>query len=105
MSAHTANSQFVFKLPTMSYIDAKWEEPDLRVRAGTQDARKSGGLAAWLSRRLAALRAWRLDRVAATELSIMSDRELLDIGLSRSDISRAFTPFFNADLRHRGEGV
>jgi uncharacterized protein YjiS (DUF1127 family) len=32
----------------------------------------------------------------------MSDRELLDIGLSRVDVGRAFRPDFNEDLRQRG---
>ena len=31
MSAQIANSQFTFKLPSLSYIDAEWEEPTLRV--------------------------------------------------------------------------
>ena len=105
MSAHTANSKFSFELPTMSYIDAKWEEPSLRIPAtGAVDARKSG-LAAWLSRQVAAFSAWRRESAAAAELSAMSVRELLDIGLSRTDIGRVFRPRFSEDLRQRGAGI
>jgi uncharacterized protein YjiS (DUF1127 family) len=102
MSAHTAKSQFSFELPSLSYIDAKWEEPSLRAPTVTPRAARKGGLAAWLSRQVAAYAAWRLDREAAAELSAMSDRELLDIGLSRSDVDRAFAPAYNQDLRQRG---
>ncbi len=102
MSAHTANSQFSFQLPSMSYIDAKWEEPNLRTIDVTPAPVRKGGLAAWLSRRLAAYNAWRVERVAAAELATLTDRELADIGVSRSDIGRAFQSDHNADLRQRG---
>jgi uncharacterized protein YjiS (DUF1127 family) len=102
MSAHTANTQFSFELPSMSYIDAKWEEPNLRTPAAAPSVVRKGGLAAWLSRRLAAFQAWNLDRQASAELLSMTDRELMDIGLSRSDVPRVFAPAFNADLQQRG---
>jgi uncharacterized protein YjiS (DUF1127 family) len=102
MSAHTADSQFAFKLPSLSYIDAKWEEPNLRAPAATAGSVRKGGLAAWLSRQVSAFVAWRRDSEAAGELSAMSDRELLDIGLSRADVGRVFKPALNEDLRQRG---
>jgi uncharacterized protein YjiS (DUF1127 family) len=105
MSVHTADSKFAFELPSMSYIDAKWEEPNLRAPAtAPRDVRK-GGLATWLSRKIAAFVAWRRDSEAAGELAAMSDRELLDIGLSRADMGRVFDPAFNKDLRQRGSRV
>jgi uncharacterized protein YjiS (DUF1127 family) len=105
MSAHTANSKLSFELPSMSYIDAKWEEPNLRAPATPRRDAGKGGLAAWLSRQVATFVAWRRDNEAAGELSAMSDRELLDIGLSRADVGRVFNPAFNEDLRRRGTGV
>jgi uncharacterized protein YjiS (DUF1127 family) len=36
------------------------------------------------------------------ELEGMSDRELLDVGLTRADIMRATDPRYNLDLRCRG---
>ena len=101
MSVHTAESQFTFELPSMSYIDAKWEEPNLRVAAEPTPVRK-GGLAAWLSHQIAAFVAWRRDSQAANELAAMSDRELMDIGLGRADVVRVFHPAYNEDLRQRG---
>lgn len=99
MSAHTGNSQFSFQLPSLSYIDAKWEEPSLREAPRVV---RKGGLAAWLSRQFAAFAAWRLDRQAAVELAQMSDRELLDIGLTRADAGRVFAAGYNEDLLQRG---
>ena len=89
----------------MSYIDAKWEEPNLRAPVPTPNATRRSGLAAWLSRRIAGFVSWRRDTQAATELSQMSDHELSDIGLSRADIGRVFNPDFNADLQQRGFGA
>jgi uncharacterized protein YjiS (DUF1127 family) len=102
MSAHTANSQFSFQLPTMSYIDAKWEEPNLRTQVAAPGAVRHGGLAAFLSRQVAAFSVWHQNRQAAAELASLSDRELADIGVTRSDLGRIFQPAFNSDLRQRG---
>ena len=99
MSAHTAAS----KIPSLSHIDAKWEEPNLSASAATAvRARSSRGLAAWLSARVAGLQKWRQDNAAAAELARMSDHELMDIGITRSDLSRVFDPSFNQDSRARG---
>ncbi|PPQ27028.1 DUF1127 domain-containing protein [Rhodopila globiformis] len=100
MSVQTADSQFSFKLPSLSYIDARWEEPELLAPAAAPGRRT--GLAAWLSARVAAFQAWRRDREAAAELASMSSRDLMDIGLTRSDLSRVFDPACNDDLRTRG---
>jgi uncharacterized protein YjiS (DUF1127 family) len=102
MSVHTADSQFTFELPSMSYIDAKWEEPNLRIADATPSVVRNGGLGAWLSRQISEFVAWRRNSQAAGELSAMSDRELMDIGLSRADVSRVFQSSFNEDLRDRG---
>src|ERR1700759_57341 len=81
MSAHIADSQFSFELPSLSYIDAKWEEPSLRAPAPARQTLRDTGLAAWLSRQVAALVAWYRNGEAAAELAAMSDYELADIGL------------------------
>jgi uncharacterized protein YjiS (DUF1127 family) len=104
MSAHTADSQFSFQLPSLSYIDAKWEEPDLRVSDAAQRPIRSTGMAAWLSRRVAAITTRYRSSKAAAELAAMTDYELADVGLTRSDLSRVFQPGFNQDLRQRGAG-
>ena len=96
MSASVANSSF--QLPSLSYIDAKWEEPSLAA----QQPVASGGLAAWLSRRVGALAGWYRNQQTAAELAGMSDYELADIGLARSDLTRVFRSEFNQDLALRG---
>jgi uncharacterized protein YjiS (DUF1127 family) len=102
MSAQTADSQFVFQLPSLSYIDAKWEEPNLRTPDVARSTVRQGGLAAWLSRQVSAFVAWNRESEAARELSSMSDRELMDIGLNRTDIGRVFSTGFNEDMHQRG---
>lgn len=98
MSAHITNTQFSFELPSLSYIDAKWEEPNLRAPAAPAKPRRRG-LFALLAHPVATFAAWRRDSQAAADLALMSDRELLDIGLTRSDLPRVFDPAFNQDLR------
>jgi uncharacterized protein YjiS (DUF1127 family) len=97
MSAHIANQNFHFQLPSLSYIDARWEEPNLRT-AADDIAPKPGPVA----RLVARLRAWQRDRQAMADFASMTDYELADIGLSRSDMHRVFNPALNADLRFRG---
>jgi uncharacterized protein YjiS (DUF1127 family) len=100
MSAHTADSQLTFRLPTLSYIDAKWEEPELRAAAPAR--RQNAGFGEWLANRIAAFRTWSRNNQAAAELASMTDYELMDIGVNRSDLARVFDPALNADLRQRG---
>jgi uncharacterized protein YjiS (DUF1127 family) len=99
MSARTANQTFNFQLPSLSYIDAKWEEPSLRVPAQSTAAPAKTGL---VSRLMAGYRVWQRTRQARDEFSLMSDYELADIGLSRADVHRVFDPALNQDLQHRG---
>jgi uncharacterized protein YjiS (DUF1127 family) len=96
MSAHLADSNFSHRLPSLSYIDAKWEEPNLRQ---TDVAAPRKG---FLTRLMANIQAWFRTQEAMTELGGMSDRELHDIGLTRSDVMRVFDPELNQDLRQRG---
>ncbi len=100
MSVQTADSQYAFQLPSLSYIDAKWEEANLRAPVAPAKPR-SRGLFALLAHPVATFTAWRRDSQAAADLALMSDRELLDIGLTRSDLPRVFDPAFNQDLRER----
>jgi uncharacterized protein YjiS (DUF1127 family) len=102
MNAHSANSQFSFQLPSMSYIDAKWEEPELRAAPASQPSPRRRGVAGWIRGHVAAFKAWRAQRQAIAELQTMTDRELLDIGLTRADVGRVFVEAQNEDLRLRG---
>lgn len=99
MSAPIAKDRLAFQLPNLTYVDARYEEPNLRV---TSEPRK--GFAAWLAGRVAALRFWHERQAALSELEVMTDRELADIGLSRCDLSRVFDPAHNGDLVARRGG-
>jgi uncharacterized protein YjiS (DUF1127 family) len=101
MAAHTANQNFSFQLPSLSYVDAKWEEPNLHtpVQAAARGASPTGMLA----RLFARYRDWQRARQAMAEFSGMSDYELADIGLSRSDVHRVFDPSLCQDLEFRGK--
>jgi uncharacterized protein YjiS (DUF1127 family) len=99
MSAPMTKSQMAFELPRLSYIDTRWEEPD--VQPAVQPAPRPG-FASWIATRVAAYRTWRADARALAELSSMSDRELFDVGLNRGDLDRMFDSRFNLDLLERG---
>jgi uncharacterized protein YjiS (DUF1127 family) len=98
MTAPIGKSQFTFELPNLSYVDASLEEPNLRSAA---PAPRHQGIVEWLARRVSALVERHRQHVALDELQLMSDHELSDIGLSRSDLARVFDPEHNADLISR----
>jgi uncharacterized protein YjiS (DUF1127 family) len=93
MSAPLTKEQFVFELPSLTYVNTHLEDPVLPPLS--QGTRR--GVPAWLAR----FRAWREQRAALAELEMMSDRELADMGLTRSDLPRVFNRNLNADLRDR----
>lgn len=100
MAAPLTKSQFAFELPNLSYVDASLEEPSLRYMP--RPAAAPRGLGAWLAARAAAVSAWRKQHAAIAELEMMSDRELMDIGLNRGDFGRIFDTERNHDLVRRG---
>ena len=88
MNAPLTRDQLSFSLGNLSYIGPSYEEtPAL-------EGPSKEGLGARVSRLLAALTEWRRRRVVMQELAMMSDRDLSDIGLTRSDIGRVFDPAF-----------
>lgn len=100
MSAPIAKDMLAFQLPNLTYVDAHFEEPNLtRVTLPTERPQEG-----WFAARILAFRAWREKRAAMAELEMMSDRELIDIGLSRADLSRVFDSAHNSDLISRSEG-
>jgi uncharacterized protein YjiS (DUF1127 family) len=94
MSAPIAKNLFAFELPNLSYVDASLEEANFRAPALPSKPRG-------LSALFASFRAWREKQIAMNELEMMSDRELADIGLSRSDLHCVFDGGYNQDLRDR----
>lgn len=91
MSAPITKSQLGFDLPKLSYVDASWEEPNLRAPASRAAIpARTGGLGDVLANILGSYRAWRERQTALAELMAMTDRELMDIGLNRGDLPRVF---------------
>ncbi len=99
MNTATADNHFSFSLPSLSYIDTSLEDQN---RYDEARPARSGGFAEWLAGRISDIRTWNADRRALNELSMMSERELMDIGLNRGDFIRMFDDTANTDLRARG---
>jgi uncharacterized protein YjiS (DUF1127 family) len=91
MNASIARDQLSFSLGNLSYIGPSYEEVAPAVE------KPSNRLGTWVARLVAALAEWRQRRVVMHELAMMSDRELSDIGLTRSDLGRVFDPAFAAE--------
>jgi uncharacterized protein YjiS (DUF1127 family) len=92
MNAPITKDQFTFSLGYASYIDYSYDEaPATVVKLPKR------GIGQWLNRAVATLAERRRRRVELQEMAMMTDRELFDIGLSRSDVSRVFDPAFAAD--------
>ena len=98
MSAPLTKSQMAFELPHLSYIDTRWEEPE--VLPAVEPVREHG-FASWVAAWVRGFRTWRQNARALTELSGMTDRELLDVGLTRGDFRRVFDNRYNRDLLAR----
>jgi uncharacterized protein YjiS (DUF1127 family) len=97
MSAPLAKTDLVFKLATsQSYIDHSY---DPTPHARTQAAER--GLLRQIGDGLASLaqgiRTWAARQATLSEMGMMSDRELADIGLTRSDVPRVFDASFVTD--------
>jgi uncharacterized protein YjiS (DUF1127 family) len=84
-----------------SIVSMNWSVPFAAQDTGERWYRRFW---AALERRWRAYSRWRVEQQAAEQLSAMSDRELQDIGLIRSEISRAVNiiPLADASLS-RGE--
>jgi uncharacterized protein YjiS (DUF1127 family) len=89
MNASTAKDHLTFTLGNVSYIGPEF---DIDARP-VVNPEKPG----WLAAVMARVAAWRRRREVMAEMAMMSDRELADIGLARSDLPRVFDPAFAAD--------
>jgi uncharacterized protein YjiS (DUF1127 family) len=91
MSTTVLGGQKPFSLGDLSYITSSYEERPAVPRPPTKRS-----IFTWLHK-------WRQRRQVAVELTLMTDHELADIGLSRADLSRVFDPDFAANhARDRG---
>jgi uncharacterized protein YjiS (DUF1127 family) len=91
VSAPTANDSFSFSLGQLSYIGPRYEDESTVYIPATasQTLGWPCGLPAKFAER-------RHRRAVIQEMAMMTDRELSDIGLTRSQITRVFDPAFAA---------
>jgi uncharacterized protein YjiS (DUF1127 family) len=92
MNAPMTQDQFTYSLGNLSYVDYSYDEPPVTtVEAPTH------GIGHWLGRIVAGFANWRRQQATLREMDMLTERELSDIGLSRSDVPRVFDPGFVAD--------
>jgi uncharacterized protein YjiS (DUF1127 family) len=99
MSAPISKSDLTFHLPQSFSYHSTWDDADyepakpltLRQRLVMAFQRARARLASWSDR-----------HQALAELSGMNERELADIGLTRSDIARVTDPSFIDEYAGRG---
>jgi uncharacterized protein YjiS (DUF1127 family) len=89
MNAPIAKDQFSFSLGNLTYIDSSYDEASAPVVKTPKHS-----IGAWFGLLVTKVSEWQRRRGVMQELAMMTDRELSDIGLSRSDLSRVFDPGF-----------
>jgi len=97
MSAPLAKTDFVFKLATsQSYIDHSYDPTPLPAAQPAPHGllRQIGDGLAFL---VQGVKTWASREATLSEMGMMNDRELADIGLNRGDLPRVFDPDFAAD--------
>jgi uncharacterized protein YjiS (DUF1127 family) len=97
MSAPLNKSDFVFRLSTsQSYIGPDYDPTPLPAldAAAPSLGRRIGDKLAFVAGRV---RTFVARRATMNDMAQMSDRELADIGLTRSDLPRVFDADFAAD--------
>jgi uncharacterized protein YjiS (DUF1127 family) len=95
MNAPIAKDQLSLSLGSLTYIDSAYDED---APASIVVGRKDGDIG-WLNRLLSRVAEWQYRRAVIQEMTMMSDHELSDIGLSRADLGRIFDPSFAADQK------
>ena len=78
-----------------------YARPAVQGLEGTVADLRRPGLRALVARLVRAVTEWPHRRAVLAELSMLSDRELADIGLHRADLKRVFDPAFSAVRRSR----
>ena len=77
-----------------------YSSPAVEGLEGAVPEVRPSGLRSLIAGWAAALMAIPRRRAVLDELSLLSDRELADVGLSRADLTRVFDPAFAASRQH-----
>ena len=94
MSAPISKSDLAFSLPASLSYHSTWDDADYEP---AQPNRRAGLFARLATPIVARVQAWVVRERALSELSAMTDHDLADIGLTRSDIPRVSDPAFIAE--------
>ena len=97
MNAPVTKDQFTLSLGNLTYVDSTYDDVPAEI-----PAESTHGVRQWFERRVTAFAEWRRRQETLREMEMLTDRELADIGLTRSDLPRVFDPAFAAD-RPRGQ--
>ncbi len=92
MNAPVTQDQLNYSLGNLSYVDYSFAEPPVTT---VETPKRS--LGEWLISVVTAFVAWRRRQATLREMDMLTDRELSDIGLSRTDLPRVFDPAFAVD--------
>ena len=92
MTAQITKDQLNYSLGNVSYVDYSVDEPPARVLEIP-----TLGIGKFLHRMVSAVADWRRRQAVIREMEMLTDRDLADIGLMRSDLPRVFDPDFAAD--------
>ena len=99
MTAHPSKDSCKFELPNMLSYRITWEDADYAPQLPSP---RRGPLARVVAALGARLRRARARHADATNLAVMSDGELADMSISRSDVHRLFDSRFAEEYRWRG---
>jgi uncharacterized protein YjiS (DUF1127 family) len=100
MNAPMTRNQFSFSLGELTYIDSNHEEEATLFLVSSSHKQRA---IKWWTRLVVDYTEWRHRRAVIQEMAMMSDRQLSDIGLSRSDLAGVFSPTFAANHARGGD--
>ena len=96
MNAQSPRTNSTSRSATCRYVGPAYEDAANCRRVEAARLRVIGSL-----RFVVAIAEWRQHQAVLQEMELMTDRELADIGLTRSDLPRVFDPAFAADRAAR----
>ena len=93
------DARFKFMRLGPTYIDTRSEE---QIEGDIEESARPHGFTEWMARRVAALRTRNAEGFELAELSMMSDHDLEDLGISRSAVGRRLDASVELELWAHG---